>query len=46
MEDPVGPLERNLYGHLSAGLLLWEKQFEKVPLEHDWEKFQIVNVYS
>ena len=28
MEDPVVPLERNLYGHLLAGLL-WEKQFEK-----------------
>ena len=47
MEDPVVPLERNLYGHPLAGLL-WEKQFEKVllehwqfekvPLEHGWEK--------
>ena len=36
MEDPVVPLERNLYGHLLAGLL-WEKQFEKVMLEHGWE---------
>ena len=25
MEDPVVPLERNLYGHLFAGLL-WERQ--------------------
>ena len=29
MEDPVVPLERNLYGHPLAGLL-WERQFEKV----------------
>ena len=29
MEDPVVPLERNLYGHPSAGLS-WERQFEKV----------------
>ena len=38
MEDPVVPLERNLYGHPLAGLL-WERQFEKVLLEHGWEKF-------
>ena len=38
MEDPVVLLERNLYGHPSAGLL-GEKQFEKVLLEHGWEKF-------
>ena len=37
MEDPVVPLERNLYGHPSAGLL-WERQFEKVLLKHGWEK--------
>ena len=37
MEDPVVPLERNLYGHLLAGLL-WERQFEKILLEHGWEK--------
>ena len=37
MEDPVVPLERNLYGHLLAGLL-WERQFEKVLLKHGWEK--------
>ena len=29
VEDPVVPLERNLYGDLLAGLL-WERQFEKV----------------
>ena len=44
MEDPVVPLERNLYGHLLAGLL-WERQFEKILLKHGWEKrFQIGNV--
>ena len=32
MEDPVVPLERNLYGHPLAGLL-WERQFEKIPIE-------------
>ena len=37
MEDPVVPLERNLCGHPLAGLL-WERQFEKVPLEHGWGK--------
>ena len=36
MEDPVVPLERTLYGHLLAGLL-WERQFEKILLEHGWE---------
>ena len=36
MEDPVSPLERNLYGHPLAGLL-WERQFEKVLLQHGWE---------
>ena len=34
---PVDPLERNLYGHLLAGLP-WERQFEKVLLKHGWEK--------
>ena len=37
IEDPVVPLERNLYGHPLAGLL-WERQFEKVLLKHGWEK--------
>ena len=37
MEDPVVPLERNLYGHPLAGLL-WERQFEKILLKHVWEK--------
>ena len=37
MEDPVVPLERNLYGHPLAGLL-WDRQFEKILLQHGWEK--------
>ena len=37
MEDPVLPLERNLYGHHLAGLLC-ERQFEKILLKHGWEK--------
>ena len=37
MEDPVVPLERNLYGHPLAGLL-WERQYEKILLIHGWEK--------
>ena len=37
MEDPVVPLERNLYGHPLAGLL-WRKQFEKILLKYVWEK--------
>ena len=43
MEDPVVPLERNLYGHPLAGLLR-ERQFEKGLLEQ--KKFQIGNAYS
>ena len=43
MEDPVVPLERNLYGHPLAGLL-WERQFEKVLLKHGWEKIPNGNV--
>ena len=37
MQDPVVPLERNLYAHPLAGLL-WERQFEKILLKHGWEK--------
>ena len=37
MEDPVVRLERNLYGHLLAGLL-WERQFEKILLKCGWDK--------
>ena len=37
IEDPVVPLERYLYGHPLAGLL-WERQFEKILLQHGWEK--------
>ena len=37
MEDPVVPLERNLYGHFLEGLIL-ERQFKKIVLKHGWEK--------
>ena len=37
MEDPVVPLERNLYCHPLAGLL-WERQFDKILLKYGWEK--------
>ena len=37
MEDPVVPLERNLYGHHLAELL-WEMQFEKILLKFGWDK--------
>ena len=36
-EEPVVPLEKNLYGHSLAGLP-WERQFEKILLKHGWEK--------
>ena len=36
IEDPVVPLERNLYGHRLA--VLRERQFEKISLKHGWEK--------
>ena len=44
IEEPVVPLERNLYGHLLAGQL-WEREFVKVLLGHGWEKFQIGNAF-
>ena len=44
MEDPVFPLERNLYGHPLAGLL-WER-FEKIQLKHGWEKIPIGSANS
>ena len=37
MEDPVVPLERNLYGHPLDGPL-WEMQFENILLKYGWEK--------
>ena len=37
MEDPVVPLERNLYGHPLAGLL-WERQFVNILLKYGWER--------
>ena len=37
MEEPVVPLERQLYGHPLAGLL-WERQLEQVLLQYGSEK--------
>ena len=37
MEDPIVPLERNLYGHPLTGLLC-KRQFEKLLLKYGWEK--------
>ena len=37
VEDLVVLLERNLHGHPLAGLL-WERQFEKILLQHGWVK--------
>ena len=37
MEDPVVPLERNVYGHSVAGLSV-ERQFEKILLKHGKSK--------
>ena len=45
MEDPAVPLERNLYGHLLAGLL-WERQFEKIYRSTVGRRFPIGNAYS
>ena len=45
IEDPVVPLERNLCGHPLAGLL-WERQFEKILLQHGWEKVSNWNACS
>ena len=45
MEDPVVPLELNLYGHPSAGLL-WERLFEKILLKYGWGRFPIGNADS
>ena len=45
MEDPVVPLERNLHGQPLAGLL-WERQFEKVLLEHGLEKMGMFFRYT
>ena len=44
IEDPVVPLERNLYSHPLAGLL-WERQFEKILLQYGWEQVSR-NAYS
>ena len=46
MEDPVVPLERNLYDHPLAGLL-WERQFENILLKHGLgDLVPIGNAYS
>ena len=45
MEDPVVPLERNLYGHLLAGLS-WERKFDKILLKYGWRRFPIENACS
>ena len=45
MEEPVVPLERNLYGHPLAGLL-WERQPEKIYCSTVGRSFPIVNACS
>ena len=45
MEDPVVPLERNLYGHPLAGLVR-ERQLEKILLKYGWEKVSNWECYS
>ena len=45
MEDPVVLLERNLYGHPLAGLIM-ERQFEKILLNTVGKRFPIENAYS
>ena len=37
IEDPVVPLERNLYGHPFLARLLWERQLQKILLQHGGE---------
>ena len=46
MEDPVVPLERNLYGHLLAGLFLGKKNSRKFYWNTVGNKFQIGNAHS
>ena len=46
MEDPVVPLERNLYGHPWAGLL-WERNLEEVSSEKKHGRtYQLWNVFA
>ena len=41
MDDPVFPLERNLYGHPLAGVS-WKRQFDKILLKHGFlENFKL-----
>ena len=44
IEDPVVPLERNLYDHPLAGLS-WERQFEEALLELGWKKVPKLGMY-
>ena len=44
MEDPVVPLERNLYGHPLAGLLR-DRQFEKILMKYGWEKVSKLGMF-
>ena len=37
IEDPVIPLEQNLYGHPLVDLL-WQRQFEEIEMERGWEE--------
>ena len=43
--DPVVPLERNLCGHTLAGLS-WERQVEKILLEHGCDKSSYLGMFS
>ena len=44
MEDPVVPLERNLYGHPLAGLL-WDKATREFHWDTVGRKFQFENIF-
>ena len=44
IQDPVVPLERNLYGRPLAGLL-WERKFEEASLELGWEEITELGMY-
>ena len=45
MEDPVVPLQLNMYGHPLAGLL-WERQFDKVLWSTVGRRFLVGDAYS
>ena len=44
IEEPVGALEGNLYGHLLAGLL-WERNIEEVLRQQHCEMYHKRNVF-